>query len=361
MAVSLPSALPRAGAWIGIPGGTLAYSDVGLPPGHVWAAGGLTFLPDGRLVLVVTSPDGGDAGAPATVACVRSPAGTWTTFELPTRTASDGALQQPVFFDLRAGHEGDYYHAGLRTRDGGLTWELNPTGRAVGATSSGGQLVLLTSRQPDVALAATSYRSTDGGDTATPLAGVTLPPDGSIWFNPASPLAGVTSAGAFTMDGGATWTPSPMGGGWSGVGFADAGHVLATAFNANPVRSTDGGASFAPFDGVRSNAACGNGARALLARGAAGTFLSYTSTAQETVTNTAFPGMIRACGLSADAATVYLLTSSTLWKGKAGIAGSLARLPFSPTASTNGPTPLIVSPDGMKISARGSYSDTGGE
>jgi len=366
MAVSLPSALPRAGVWIGTTGGTLEYSDVGLSHDHLrhlWAAGGLTFLSDGRLVLVVSSADGGDAGAPTTLACVRSLAGTWTTFELPGRSVSDGALQvQPVFFDLRAGHEGDYYHARLRTRDGGVTWELNPTGRAVGATTtSSGQFVLLTLQQPDAALPATSHRSTDGGDTATLLTGVTLPADGSVWFNPASPLTGVTSAGTFTTDGGATWVPSPMGGGWSGVGFADAGHVLATAFNANPLRSTDGGASFAPFDGVRSNAACGNGARALLARGAAGTFLSYTSTAQETVTNMAFPGMIRACGLSADGATVYLLTSSTLWKGKAGIAGSLSRLPFAPTATTNGPTPLIVSPDGMKISARGSYSDTGGE
>ena len=359
MAVSLPSALPRAGVWIGSPGGRLAYSDVGLSADHAWATAGLTFLPDDRLLMVVTSADGGDAGVAIALACVRSPAGTWTTFELPARPPSDGPL--PVFFDLRAGHEGDYYHARLRTRDGGVTWELDPAGRAVGATASGGQFVLLTVQQPDAALPATSHRSTDGGATATPLAGVTLPADGSIWFNPASPLVGVTAAGTYTTDGGATWAPTAGGGGWIGVGFADAGQVLATAFNANPVRSTDGGATFASFDGVRSNAACGNGAQALLARGAAGTFLSYTSTTQETVTNMAFPGMIRACGLGADAATVYLLTSSTLWKGKAGIAGNLSRLPFSPTALTIGPTPLVVSPDGMKISARGSYSDTGGE
>ncbi|HEY8925379.1 MAG TPA: hypothetical protein VIU64_13425, partial [Polyangia bacterium] len=361
MAVSLPTALPRAGVWIGTAGGKLAYSDVGLSPDHLWAAAGLTFLADGRLVLVVTSADGGDAGAPATLACVRTAAGAWTTFEVPGGWMVDGAAQQPVLFDLRAGHEHDYYHGRLRTRDGGESWELNPAGRAVGATSSVGQFVLLTVQQPDASGPAVSKRSTDGGDTATPLAGVTFPADGFIWFNPTSPLVGLTSAGAFTTDAGATWAAGSSTGPWAGVGFADAGHVLATSLNAAPLRSIDGGASFTPLDITRSNAACGNGARALLTRNAAGTFLSYTSTSQETVTNAAGPTGIRACGLAADGNTVYLLTVNALWKGTAGIAGPLTRLPVSLPPAVGATTALFISPDGLKVSARGTYSHTGGE
>lgn len=126
----------------------------------------LLWLPDGRLLAHARNTSPGSDYLNVRFA-VRGAAGGWTE-----STIGDLTDLGAILFDPRPGHHNEIYSGGLRTRDGGASWQKTPTGVVAGGTTTNGgaDFVLLTTYADPSMGSSVTKRSLDGGDTATTLA-----------------------------------------------------------------------------------------------------------------------------------------------------------------------------------------------
>ena len=338
---------PQSGAYVGPAGGTLVFEDSGLADPHLRE--GLTWLGDGRLLVLmqISNPPGGPAER--RLLAVRAAAGGWSTLEIPGPWRVASPLL-PVLFDLRPGHAADLYAGYHRSRDGGITWEMIPLGKAVAATIDGANLALfVTSYNGSIF---ETRRSLDGGDTGVLLPSA-LPDDGRTWFDPVTPLNGYNAYNQYTTNGGSTWSASTGAGNFGHVGFAGGPSVFATPVTTGPGSSSaNDGASWTVVTGTNRTMACGNGTIAIVS--ASGGIQTWSGSSFGSVTPIAIP---RTCAVSADGQTVYLGTTGGVQKSTTGIAGPYTAL----LGSVGGTTPMRVSADGLRLSFNGWWTETGGQ
>ena len=337
----------QSGAYVGPAGGALVFEDSGLTTSHLRE--GLTWLADGRLLVLmqISNPPGGPAERKRIV--VRAAAGGWSTIEIPGPWLAPSPIL-PVLFDLRAGHAAELYAGYHRSRDGGVTWELTPLGKAVAATIDGANLALFVTSYNGSAFE--TRRSLDGGDTGV-LLPFPLPDDGLTWFDPATPLNGYRAGGQYTTNGGATWQSSTGAGLFAHVGFANGGSVFATPTTTGPgSQSANDGASWTVVTGTNRTMACGNGSTAIIS--ASGGIQAWSSTGFGSVVAISIP---RTCAVSADGQIVYLGSVGGVQKSTTGIAGPYTAL----TGSVGGTTPMRVSADGQRLSFNGWWTESGGQ
>jgi hypothetical protein len=320
----------------------------------------LLWLPDGRLlahqeVSVLTS----DAGK--VLLAVRSATGTWSQ----ALAGGIADIGQRVIFDPRAGHEGDLYSGGLRSRDGGRSWQRVPAGSVAGYMLSGSDLVLFVSCVDPGTNSSVACRSLDGGETATPLPYALT----AIQFNPAVPSEGVMRPFLRTLDAGATWTNMTVNSSSIAnlgvVGFAGAVWYAAGTLDWG-FSSSDRGLTWQQFPpGV--GLVAGDGVQALVIR-RTGEFVMYAGSNASSIFPT--PGisgskrqLLVSRGFGANTGTVYLKTSDNLgfaiWKSTSGAAG-----PYSVQVRFSTDYPLDgdpLDPAGSRISIGPFYSFTGGQ
>jgi hypothetical protein len=337
----------QSGAYVGPAGGALVFESITFADPHL--PQGLTWLADGRLLVLLQISNEPGGPAERKRLAVRAAAGGWSTMEIPGPWIYPTPTL-PVFFDLRAGHAAELYSGYLRTADGGDTWSLIPQGKAVGATIDGANLALFVTTYNGTQ--DETRRSLDGGNTGTLLANV-LPNDGRVWFDPASPLKGYNAFGQYTTDGGATWLSSTGAGLFAHVGFADSTYAFATPTTTGPgSQSTNDAQSWTVVTGTNRTMACGNGSVAIIS--ANGGIQTWSSSGTGTVVAISIP---RTCAVSADGQTVYLGSAGGVTKSTTGVAGPYTAL----TGSIGGTTPMRVSADGLRLSFNSWWTDTGGQ
>ena len=333
-----------SGTYVGPAGGALGFEDSGLVDPHT--PEGLTWLADGRLLVLmhISNPPGGPAERKRLA--VRAAGGGWSTLDLPGPWLYPNPLL-PVLLDPRAGHAADVYSGYLRSRDGGVSWERIPLGKAIASPVDGASLALFVSA-PDGA----TWRSLDGGDTGVVL-GTGLPSDGRTWFDPATPLRGYSAYNQYTSDGGATWQGATGAGNFAHVGFAGGGDVFATPVTNGPgSQSTNDGMTWSVVTGTNRVMACGNGTFAIIT--ANGGIQTWSAGSFGAIVPISIP---RTCAVSADGQTVYLGSAGGVQKSTTGIAGPYTLL----AGSIGGTTPMRVSPDGQRLSFNSWWTDTGGQ
>ncbi|KFE61031.1 WD40/YVTN/BNR-like repeat-containing protein [Hyalangium minutum] len=319
----------------------------------------LLWLPDGRLLahqeVSVLTIDSGKV-----LFEVRAPGGGW----MQSLVASVAEQGRRVIFDPRPGHEGELYAGGLRSRDGGQSWQRIPAGPVLAHTISGSELALFFSCVDPVSpTQAYLCRSIDGGDTVTLLPVLLAGPI----FNPALPAQGVILPRLRTSDAGATWTsmsgtlPTSLteiglaGAVWYAVGTVDWGYT-----------SADQGLSWQQFPPGLSVVA-GDGDRVLVIQ-RNGAFVVYTGSSATPVNPTpAVVGskkkILVSRGFGLNSGTVYLKTSDStgigFWKSTSGAAGPYTLLTVLGTDYDFFNDPFDTT--GNRLSIGPYYSFTGGQ